>query len=108
MFRKRARGEFTADKLPGFMRDRGEVHAFGVPTLDGYSIKICPHRDSWSPAKMPIIDHVDESVIVATAMSGNGFKFAPVWGEMLADMATGGAGRFASELFGVAGRRVEV
>lgn len=31
------RGEFTADKLPGFMRERGEVHAFGVPTLDGYS-----------------------------------------------------------------------
>ena len=138
---------FTADRLPGFMRDRGDVHAFGVPTLDGYSIKICPHlefdetlppptrltreqlcwvgeqaewlcpdligevvrwslhRDSWTSARMPIIDHVGESVIVATALSGNGFKFAPVWGEMLADMAVGSTGQFAAEPFGVAAHR---
>jgi hypothetical protein len=47
----------------------------------------------------------DGSVVVATALSGNGFKFAPVWGEMLADLATTGRGRFVEHAFTVAAHR---
>lgn len=141
---------FTADRFPGFMRDIDDVHAFGVPTLDGYSIKICPHidldafddwadrptaldrdqlrwlgeqaqrmipdlipdvvrwslhSDSWTPTKMPIIDTASDGVIVATAFSGNGFKFAPVWGECLAALATNGQNPFADEAFTVSAHR---
>ncbi|WP_282827600.1 N-methyl-L-tryptophan oxidase [Gulosibacter sediminis] len=31
--------QFTPDKFPTFLRDHGSTHFFGVPTLDGYSIK---------------------------------------------------------------------
>jgi sarcosine oxidase len=147
---------FTPDRLPGFMRDLHGVHAFGVPSLDGYSVKAVPSlglpvADDWDDrvtalprerlkwageqvqrmfpdlipepsrwsvhgestavsktgaSKMPVIDTVaDGSVIVATALSGNGFKFAPVWGEMLADLATKGEGRFADPAFTIDGHR---
>lgn len=32
--------QFTPDKFPTFLRDHGRTHIFGVPTLDGYSIKV--------------------------------------------------------------------
>lgn len=142
---------FTPDRFPGFMRDLDGVHAFGIPTLDGYSIKatpnmdlglvedwddrrktltdeqltwagvemqkmipdLIPHASRWSvhgeslaANKMPIIDTVaDGSIVVATALSGNGFKFSPVWGEMLADLATTGEGKFAETAFTVAAHR---
>jgi sarcosine oxidase len=52
---------------------------------------------------MPIIDTVaDGRIVIATALSGNGFKFAPVWGEALADLATVGESRFAEPVFTVA------
>lgn len=138
---------FTPDRFPGFMRDLHGVHAFGIPSVDGYSVKATPHFDfplvdDWSdrtmtltdehlrwageqmqkmipdliPAasrwsvhgeslaanKMPIIDIMAEGrVVVATALSGNGFKFAPVWGEALADLATAGESRFSEEVFTV-------
>ncbi|MGV9860688.1 N-methyl-L-tryptophan oxidase [Gordonia sp. NPDC003425] len=141
---------FTADIFPGFMRDLHDVHAFGVPTLDGYSIKICPHldldafddwedrptsltreqlrwvgeqaqrmipdligevvrwslhSDSWTPTKLPVIDTADDGIIVATAMSGNGFKFAPVWGEALADLASTGSASLLDDAFTVESHR---
>ncbi|MDJ0348348.1 N-methyl-L-tryptophan oxidase [Cryobacterium sp. PH29-G1] len=142
---------FTPDKLPGFMRDLGDLHAFGVPTLDGYSIKICPHlvfdevadyaqrastlsreqlrwvgaqaarlmpdlvpepvrwslhADSQTASKMPIIDTVADGLItVATGMSGNGFKFAPVYGRAVAELAMHGASEWRHPLFTVAAHR---
>lgn len=40
---------FGPDRFPGFMRDLDGVHAFGIPTLDGYSIKATPNIDfPWS------------------------------------------------------------
>jgi sarcosine oxidase len=46
-----------------------------------------------------------ENVVVASPCSGHGFKFAPVIGEILADLATAGAtrhdiARFSLERFG--------
>jgi glycine/D-amino acid oxidase-like deaminating enzyme len=128
---------FTPGRFPGFMRDLHDVHAFGIPSLDGYSVKATPslglpqagdwddrgttiprerlkwageqiqkmipdlipepsrwslHGESVAANKMPVIDTVaDGAVIVATALSGNGFKFSPVWGETLAVPATASA-----------------
>lgn len=138
---------FTPDRFPGFMRDLHGVHAFGIPSLDGYSIKATPdldlpsaadwsdrtitltdeqlrwageqmqqmipdlipaasrwsvHAESLAANKMPIIDSMAEGrIVVATALSGNGFKFAPVWGEALADLATVGESRFSEAVFTV-------
>lgn len=142
---------FTPDRFPGFMRDLHGVHAFGIPTLDGYSVKAVPnmdhpmvddwddksttltrdqlvwageqiqkmvpdlipaasrwsvHGESFTANKMPIIDTIaDGAIVVATALSGNGYKFAPVWGEMLADLATTGQAKFAEQAFTVDGHR---
>jgi sarcosine oxidase len=142
---------FTPDRFPGFMRDLHGAHAFGIPTLDGYSVKVTPnmdlgmvddwddkvttltreqliwcgeqaqkmvpdlipavsrwsvHGESFTPNKMPIIDTIaDGAIVVATALSGNGFKFSPVWGEMLADLATTGQAKFAEHVFTVDGHR---
>jgi sarcosine oxidase len=139
---------FHPDRFPGFMRDLHGVHAFGIPSLDGYSIKATPnmdfplvddwsdrgtalsrehltwageqmqkmipdlipeasrwsvHGESFTTNKMPIIDTMaDGRIVVATALSGNGFKFAPVWGETLAELATTGASRYAESVFTVA------
>lgn len=141
-------GKFDPARMPGFMRDLDGVHAFGVPTLDGYSIKICPHfefddaadmdawaqgldeeqlawmgeqaqrmvpdlipapsrwsvhPDSMTPNKMPIIDTVEDGrIAVATGMSGNGFKFAPVYGRALAELAETGKSRWRLPEFTVA------
>lgn len=142
---------FTPDRFPGFMRDLGDVHAFGAPTLDGFSIKICPHvilpevgdyadrfteltreqlawigeqaqrmipdlvpdpvrwsvhPDSATAARVPIIDTMAGGAIaIATGMSGNGFKFAPVWGQALADLATTGRSDWQNPLFTIAAHR---
>jgi sarcosine oxidase len=142
---------FTPDKLPGFMRDLDDVHAFGVPTLDGYSIKICPHivfdevadianrptaltrtqlrwigkaaqrlmpdlvaepvrwsvhPDSQTANKMPIIDTLADGLItVATGMSGNGFKFAPIYGRAAAELALTGTSDWQHPLFTLTGHR---
>lgn len=35
--------QYTAEAFPAFLRDQDGVHMFGVPTLDGYSIKVVSH-----------------------------------------------------------------
>ncbi|WP_036920945.1 FAD-dependent oxidoreductase [Propionicicella superfundia] len=142
---------FTPDRFPGFMRDLGGVHAFGVPTLDGYSIKMCPqvdldevadiaarppglvreqlvwvgeqavrmipdlvpeavrwsvHSDSKTAARMPVIDTVaDGRIVVAAGMSGNGFKFAPVYGQALAEVILTGDSEWTRPQFTAASHR---
>lgn len=127
---------FMPDRFPGFMRDLDQVHAFGAPSIDGYSVKVSPHLfleqadspeqgqrtlnrtqlrwmgeqaarmfpsldpepvrwsvhpDSESADHRPIIDTVgDDRVVVASGMSGNGFKLAPVYGRILAELAVNG------------------
>jgi len=136
-----ATSRFYPEEFPGFIRDRvhddGMIsHWFGVPSLDGYSIKIgyypAPsddrvdvdpdtdlrrysteqlsyvgkmlqrcipdllpspvrhemHHDTYGSNQMPIVDSVktDERILYATGMHGVGFKFAPSYGKMLAEM----------------------
>ena len=140
---------FGPDRLPVFMRDLDGVHAFGAPSLDGYSIKMCPHltwppiehpsqvpdqltadqlrwageqaqrmmpdlvpdpvrwsihHDSVTADHMPIIDTVGAGrIVVATGMSGNGFKFAPAYGQVLAELATDAEAPLRHPMFTIAG-----
>ncbi|HWN33296.1 MAG TPA: N-methyl-L-tryptophan oxidase [Pseudonocardia sp.] len=34
---------YQADRFPIFIRESGAVHIFGIPTLDGGSVKVAPH-----------------------------------------------------------------
>ena len=142
---------FTRERFPCWIRDLGDDHAFGVPTLDGYSIKISPssdlpledapedlitrltpeqletytrvakrmipgivpepvrwsvHPDSVTADHVPILD-VSESgrLIVGGGMSGNGFKFAPAYGRLLADLAESGGSELQHPMFTLAHHR---
>lgn len=137
--------QFMPDKFPGFMRDLDGAHAFGVPTLDGFSIKVSPtidlpvggtpegrvrvldretiekvsqealsmipglnpepsrwstHPESATADHVPVID-VNESgrITVAGGMSGNGFKFAPAYGQIVADLMLCGASELQHPMF---------
>ncbi|RWZ46054.1 N-methyl-L-tryptophan oxidase [Labedella phragmitis] len=35
---------FAAASFPTFIRDRGDVHFFGAPSVDGYTVKVSPGR----------------------------------------------------------------
>jgi sarcosine oxidase len=71
------------------------------PDADGavVSLKVCLFTNS--PDQHFVIDrvHDDPPVVVAAGFSGHGFKFAPVVGEVLADLATGGESRHPIERF---------
>ncbi|MCK2023346.1 N-methyl-L-tryptophan oxidase [Microbacterium sp. kSW2-24] len=141
--------QFMPTRFPAFLRDLGDLHAFGAPSFDGYSIKFCPnrllpdvasfeewpttvgrehlrwigeqaerlfpdlipdpvrwslHSDSETKDKMPLIDsYEDGRITLAVGMSGYGFKFAPVYGQLVADLVTTGASDWQHDLFRIEG-----
>lgn len=121
-------GAFAVGRFPVWIWDRDDGTApYGVPAVDGWSVKASVHfssvrpADAWSPRDIAGLvadllpglgaDHVravectytltpDEhfvvgrhpahpSVVLGCGFSGHGFKFTPVLGEVLADLATG-------------------
>ena len=77
-----------------------EIRRF-VPDLDGEVLDsaVCMYTNT--PDLNFVVDHhpEHENVIVASVCSGHGFKFAPVMGEILADLATEGSSRFDLDMF---------
>jgi sarcosine oxidase len=73
------------DDIRGFVRRV-------LPDADGPTLALRTCMYECSPDSHFIIDHYPhhETVIVACGFSGHGFKFAPVVGEILADLATTG------------------
>ncbi len=62
-----------------------------IPQLEGSTViktKICPY-DMTKNGDF-IIDKISDSIIVGTGFSGHGFKFAPLIGKILADLALKG------------------
>lgn len=134
--------------FPVFIRDRGPVHFFGAPCLDGFSVKISAppvwddvatvadlptaldraqvrelsedaeaffpgiepepvrmsiHHDGSTRDRSPIIDLADDGRVVTIAgLSGHGFKFAPVFGEIARDLITGGGSPLVGDHFSIA------
>lgn len=130
------RGDVSAyepDAFPIFIRDSGNVHIFGIPALDGGSVKVAPHASygdltdadqldrNVAAADLEPINHAVEQLfpgLVPTpvrvssymdaytsdghalvgqmpgsdntwllgAFSGHGFKMAPAFGQVAADL----------------------
>lgn len=140
--------DFAPNTFPTFIRDRGDVHFFGAPSLEGYSVKVSPglilpsvqsvdelprtlssefladlgtkaasffpslhpepvhysvHPEGFTDGKVPIIDRSDSGrVITFAGLSGHGFKFAPVFGELAAQLAAGETPALYDEQFSLA------
>jgi sarcosine oxidase len=96
----------TIDRTPG-PADEAEIRAAlrqYLPDGDGpvLSMSICMYTNS--PDGHFIIDRHPRmpQVLVATGFTGHGFKFAPVVGRILADLALDGATRLPATFLGLA------
>jgi sarcosine oxidase len=128
---------YTPESFPIFIRDSGDVHIFGIPTLDGGSVKVAPHTDygeladaddldrnvttaelapinaavarllpGLDPTPVRVSTYMDaytsdghavvgrlpgaENVWVLGAFSGHGFKMAPAFGQVAAELVADG------------------
>jgi sarcosine oxidase len=81
---------------------RTQIRKF-VPDLDGrvLSSKVCMYTNT--PDLDFVVDRHPEipQIVIASVCSGHGFKFAPVMGEILADMAVGVQPQFDLEMFSI-------
>lgn len=53
---------YAPDSFPVFIRDSGDAHIFGIPTLDGGSVKVAPHA---SYGDLADADALDRNVAAA-------------------------------------------
>lgn len=132
--------QFTPDRFPVFLRDKrgedGELeHLFGVPTLDGFSIKVSAgplfgtaedvtevpavpdadtlseigamahrffpdlnpepvraslHHDAFTPDSAPLVGtDATGRISYVAGLSGNGFKFAPLFAAWVSELSRG-------------------
>ncbi|WP_291474928.1 FAD-dependent oxidoreductase [Corynebacterium sp.] len=82
-------GEIPADVQQVFSE---RASAFFNDMLDA-PVRISLHHDGFTTDHAPVLSHApgtDGSVTVATGMSGNGMKFAPVYGRIAAELAVTG------------------
>ena len=86
---------------PAEIDEMARVAAARLPDLPGRHLRGEPCLYSTTPDEHFVIGRhpAHESVTVAAGFSGHGFKFVPVVGEILADLATTGATRHPIGLF---------
>ena len=142
---------FGPSRFPVFIHELGDVHCYGLPSLDGSTVKVAihhhgrrvdpdrPDRDIRDADLQPIAKLVSEhlngidptparagtclytntpdehflvgpapglpNVVLLGGFSGHGFKFAPVMGEIAADLAL--SGRTAHPIGGFSPERFE-
>jgi sarcosine oxidase len=129
--------DYTAERFPIFIRDTDDVHIFGIPTLDGGSVKVAPHSSYGDltdadelvrnvaaaelapinaavadllpglvPSPVRVSAYMDayttdghalvgampgiENVWLLGGFSGHGFKMAPAFGRVAADLVSDG------------------
>lgn len=79
-------GEIPAEVLQVFSE---RASTFFTGMLDA-PVRISLHHDGFTTDHAPVLGHApgtDGAVTVATGMSGNGMKFAPVYGRIAAELA---------------------
>jgi sarcosine oxidase len=84
--------------------DQAPVRAFlrrHLPSADAPLREASPCIYTLTPDRHFCIDTLDDAVVVAAGFSGHGFKFAPVVGEILADLAIRGQTAQPIDLFGI-------
>lgn len=50
--------DYTADAFPIFIREADDLHIFGIPTLDGRSVKVAPDSTC---GDVPVADQLGET-----------------------------------------------
>ncbi len=84
----------SPDQVPDFSREDlqkiGGWAADFIPDLNPEPVRHSMHHELCTPSGLPLIDlDEDTGILLLTALSGRGFKFAPVYGELAADLVTG-------------------
>jgi glycine/D-amino acid oxidase-like deaminating enzyme len=83
---------------PNFVERTRDWLAEFVPRLAGaelVSSKVCMYTGTQD--RNFIIDSLDKHTIIATGFSGHGFKFSPLIGQIVADLAVHGVSRHGIE-----------
>ncbi|MFW0794853.1 N-methyl-L-tryptophan oxidase [Gordonia sp. CPCC 205515] len=80
--------------VPAFSRDDlRKISGWAVdfiPDLNPEPVRYSMHHELCTPSGLPLIDlDEDTGMLLLTALSGRGFKFAPAYGELAADLITG-------------------
>ena len=77
-----------------------------IPDLNPEPVRTSLHHDGFTADSVPIVE-LDASgdCTVVAGLSGNGFKFAPVHGRMLAELVLDGTSALHREAFTVAEHR---
>ncbi|WP_280430876.1 N-methyl-L-tryptophan oxidase [Nocardia brasiliensis] len=84
----------SPDDIPVFSReDLRRISRWAtdfIPDLNPEPVRYSMHHDLCAPGDLPLVDlDEDTGILLLTAFSGRGFKFAPVFGEIAADLLTG-------------------
>ena len=77
-----------------------------IPQLNPEPVRWSTHPESITSDHVPVLDTLASGrITVGSGFSGNGFKFAPVYGQLLAELATSGASELQHPLFTIASHR---
>lgn len=78
---------------PDFVRSTEAAVARLMPHLDPTAVRVSTWTEGFSPDGAPIVgpSPVDDRIILAVGMSGQGFKFSPMVGSVVADYVTTGS-----------------
>lgn len=73
------------------------------PQIDPEPVRMSIHHDGSTLDRTPIIDASDDGrLVILAGLSGHGFKFAPVYGQIARDLAIEGGSEFAAPEFTIA------
>jgi sarcosine oxidase len=89
---------------PEFIREVERVVARLMPGLDPTAIRVSTWTEGFTPDGVPMVgpSAEDDRVVLATGMSGQGFKFSPMIGSIVADVVGSGA---SPDALGIMGSR---
>lgn len=78
---------------PEFVRSAETTVARLMPHLDPTAIRVSTWTEGFTSDNAPIvgISPVDDRIVLAVGMSGQGFKFSPMIGSVVADLVTTGS-----------------
>ena len=71
-----------------------------MPHLDPTAVRVSTWTEGFTPDGAPIVgaSPVDDRIVLAVGMSGQGFKFSPMVGSVVADLVTTGSSSDALDI----------
>jgi len=78
---------------PHFIRSTEAAVARLMPHLDPTAVRVSTWTEGFTPDGAPVVgaSPEDDRIVLAVGMSGQGFKFSPMVGSVVADLVTTGA-----------------